>query len=203
MRSVWMARSKKALVAVALLLAIIFPLEGLAEELDKILERVGKYAQEENYTKALEELKWAQNELDKLHTAHIGTFFPEKIQEFTGEKIKPASILGMVELKRNYRKGKEQVLLSLVGGSSSAAGNPFGQIARFGALMGGQNGQETLRINGRTSTLKDEEKGRAELIMFLDSGFMLKLESRDARGDVLKAMAESLDVDNLEKYLKG
>jgi hypothetical protein len=203
MKSLLTIKAKTRHKAVAVLLLVMLPIVVQAEDLSKILERVGKFAQDENYTKALEELKWAQNELDKLHTAHLGTFFPEKIQEFAGDKIKPASVLGMVELKRTYRKGNEQVLLSLIGGSSGATGNPFGQIARFGALMGGQNGQETLRINGKTSTLKDEGKGRAELTMFLDSGFMLKLESRDARGDALRAMAETLDVDNLEKYLKG
>ena len=174
-----------------------------AEDLDKIFDRVAKYTADKNYPKALEELKWAQNELGKRHTKKLESFFPDKLEEFAGDKIKPSSVLGMVELKRTYRKGSDQVKLSLMGGSSGAANNPFGQIARFGAMMGGQGGQETLRINGRTSTLKEQERGNSELTMFLDSGFMLKIESRQAKGDALKTMAENLDLDGLEKYLKG
>ena len=59
---------------------------------------------------------------------------------------------------------------------------------------------DSFRIKGRTASLSDQG-GNAELSIFLDGGGVLKLEAE--KGDELKTMAETLDLDKIDSYLAG
>jgi len=196
----------------ALLCCFLLATCAHAEELNEILGRITKLVGEENYSKALGELKWAQADVEKKHMARLQSFLPEEVTGYKGTTVKPTSVLGFMELKRSYKNAEKSLQISIVGGASGSGApggsNPMAQIAQMGqmaAMMGGGDGnQETIRLNGRTATLKDMKgNGTSELTIFLDGGVMLKIESRAVAGAELKPVAEKIDVDAMEKYLKG
>ena len=54
-----------------------------AEELKTIFERVNKYVAENNYSKALSELKWAEKELEKM---------TDQIKQFQGTVLEQGCV---------------------------------------------------------------------------------------------------------------
>ena len=71
------------------------------------------------------------------------------------------------------------------------------------AMFGGEAGQDTIRIQGRTAMLRAEE-GSPELQLFLDSGSILSLTGSDgATAAELKAITEAIKIDALDNYLRG
>lgn len=179
-----------------------------AENLDDIFKKVNKYVEENNFPKALEELDWAKNEINKMHGTKLETFFPDQLAGFTGDKFKSSQALGISQIERTYRKsGAGNVKVSLMGGSGQGGG-ALGGIAAFGrmaAMMGSQPGQEKIRIDGKTAVLEEKDNyKRAELTVFLDSGSMIKFEmSNSSNGSDLKKMAEDLKINDLDNYLRG
>jgi hypothetical protein len=176
-----------------------------AEELDPIFTKVKTLVSSGDYSKALEELKWASKEIEKLNAKKIETFFPDSLNGFTGSKINTGGALGMTNIERTYMKGKDgfQIALTNLG---SAAGGALGGLAQLGsmaAMFGGQNGIESVRINGRTAQL-DSTGSEPKLTLFLDGGSMLNVEGKGAvKTEDLKAAIEAMKIDDLEKYLKG
>jgi hypothetical protein len=76
----------------------------------------------------------------------------------------------------------------------------MGQMA---AMMGGQAGMDSFRMDGRTATLEKQDDA-ATLTVFLDGGSMMKFEmngSSDAGG--LKKFANNFKIADIEKHLKG
>lgn len=201
--------SKKLLVALSIFCASAHPV--FAEELDAIFKKVNEYVAAKNYTKAIEELSWAQKELEKLNSGRLGAFFPDKLGAFQAGKFEANNALGLMNAEREYKDASGSVALkvSLTGGASAGGQSGLGGLAALGrmaAMMGGnQPGQETVRIAGRTAMLeKPEGANRAELTVFLDSGAILKLEQQTSSDtDALKKLAESLDLNSLDNYLKG
>lgn len=198
---------KKILLATALALSLV-PGTGAAEDVNAIFKKVNDLITAKNYAKALEELGWAQKEIEKMNVTQIQSYFPDSLAGYTGSKFESNSALGMTNLERQYTKGTEQVKLSLSGSSPGGAGaGGLGGLAAFGrmaAMMGGGQGGDTFRIAGRTATLQKEEGNSPQLTVFLDSGSVLNLEGqRGTTADSLKAMAEALKLNDLDNYLRG
>ncbi len=187
--------------------ALTLPTSSLAEELDAIFSRVNGFVAEKNYSKAIEELGWARKELEKLNSQRLQTFFPEQLGDYKGGKIEMSGAMGFTNIERTYSNAGSSVTVSLTGQSGSG-GAGLGNLAALGkmaAMFGQQAGQDTLRINGRTAMLnKMEGSSSADLTIFLDAGSVLKLEDQNNKdASTLRALAEKLDIDGLEKYLKG
>jgi len=191
---------------VVLLIATLFviPFSAQAEDVKAIFEKVNTYIEQKNFTKALEELKWAENEIGKMHNQELKNFFPDEVAGYKGGKVEVSAALGMTNLERNYTKANNTVTLTLTGGGAGGAMGGLAGIARMGMMMGGQGaGQDTFRIKGQTASLT-EQNNRTELTVLLDSGSMLKLETRAAdMGKELRNIAENIKIEELEKYLKG
>ncbi len=187
-----------------LLAASVFLLANaaLADDLKSILEKVNTYAAEGNYAKALEELSWAKKELDQKYNQKLSSLLPDTISGFTGEKAEINSAMGLTSIGRNYTKEGARVRLELQGGSGGGAGAGLGGLAALGqmaAMFGQQPGQQSMRIKGRTANLMNEGE---EMTLFLDGGSMITLRKESGTAD-LKAIAEALDLDSIENYLKG
>lgn len=198
---------KKLLLAVALAVSLL-PLSSRAEDVNVIFKKVNDLIAAKNYSKALEELGWAQKEIEKMNVSQIQSFFPDSLAGFAGGKFETNSALGMTNLERQYTKANEQVKISLSGSSSGGAGAGLGGLAAFGrmaAMMGGAQGQDTFRIAGRTASMqKSEDGGSPSLTVFLDSGSVLNLEGTGLQSaDTLKSIAEALKVNDLDNYLRG
>lgn len=190
----------------ALCLAIILlPALARAEDLATIFTNVMNYTKSGNIPKALQELKWAQKELDKLNATKIQAFLPDSVAGFTGEKLAVSGALGINSIERNYAKGETKVKVSLTDMSSSGMGQGLAGFAQMAALMGAQQpGQDTFRIEGMTANLQeDTENKTAELTVTLTSGSMVKLEAQNGSGSDVRAMAEALKLSSLDNYMKG
>jgi hypothetical protein len=190
---------KSMLLAGSLLL---FNTNAIADDLSSILEKVSAYAEEENYSKALEELSWAKRELDKKYNQKLSGFLPDTLSEFTGEKSEINSAMGFTNISRNYSKDGARVRIELQAGSGAGAGAGMGGLAALGqmaAMFGQQPGQESMRIKGRTANLMNEGK---EMTIFLDGGSMLSIKNETGSAE-LRPLAEALDLDAIENFMKG
>ena len=180
---------------------------AVAEELDTIFKKVNEYVAAQNYPKAIEELQWANKELEKKHNEKLGTLFPQELVGFKGDKLKAQAAMGFSTVEKVYRKGNQKIHVTLTGGSRGQAGG-LASIGRMAAMMGGnQPGVETFRVDGRTANLNVQEgRSRAELSVFLESGDILKLElknTKEAQADTLKSALEQIQIGALDTYLKG
>jgi hypothetical protein len=178
-----------------------------AEDLKQIFENVNKYYEEKNYSKALEELSWAQKEIEKAKGQVTQALFPAELEGYTGGKIESTNVFGISNVERTYTKsGAATIKVSLMGSSKGGGQNPLGGLAAFGqmaAMMGGaQPGVETFRIDGRTANLETKENS-ADLTLFLDGGSMIKFEmSKSKDGEALKKFAQGFNIAEIEKQLK-
>ncbi|MBN8549031.1 MAG: hypothetical protein J0M12_06930 [Deltaproteobacteria bacterium] len=198
----------KRTVLAGLLALALLPASVRAEDINAIFKKVNDLIAAKNYSKALEELGWAQKELEKMNITQVQSFFPDSLAGFTGSKFEANSALGMTNIEREYSKGSEQIKIALSGSSAGGAGaGGLGGLAAFGrmaAMMGGGQGQDTFRISGRTASLQNADGGSPQLQVFLDSGSVLTLEGQNGTtGDSLKSVAEALKINELDNYLRG
>jgi hypothetical protein len=184
----------------AFLTVLLISSFSLAEDINKIFTKVNEFVAERQYSKALRELSWAEKELQKLHSARLQEFLPESLAGLTGGKPESSSALGFMSTERTYSSGGSKVKVSILGGSSAVTSGLAGlgaMAAAFGAM---DPAVETLRIDGRTATLRKDNI--PELTVTLDGGAMVKLEGLEGESD-LKAIAGALNLEEIEKYLKG
>jgi len=174
-----------------------------AEDINTIFKKVNDYVAKENYSKAIEELVWANKELQKLHSKKIGTLLPVEVSGYKGGEVEIQSIMGMNSISRTYTKAGDQIELNITGGGQ---GSPLGGLGQMAAMLGGnQPGMDTFRIDGLTANL-DTKSSRPELTLFMDSGSILQLKQRkkgEAAAETLKGFAKSINIGVLDKYLKG
>jgi len=187
--------------------ALVAPEPTRAEDIKQIFDRVQQYYQDKNYSKALEELNWAQKEIEKASASVTQSFFPNEVDGYRGGKIENANVFGITNVERSYEKGEESIKVSLMGSSKGAGQNPLGGLAAMGqmaAMMGGsQPGTDSFRIDGRTALLEKEDNS-ASLTVFLDGGSMMKFEmSGSSNGDALKKFVNGFKIADIEKHLKG
>jgi hypothetical protein len=195
-------------LALACIVSLSLPTSSQAEDLKQIFDKVQQYYQEKNYSKALEELSWAQKEIEKANATVTQSFFPNEVEGFKGGEIENTSVFGFMNVERSYEKGEsESIKVSLVGSSKGQGQNPLGGLAAMGqmaAMMGGnQPGVDSFRMDGRTAMLEKEE-GSASLTVFLDGGSMMKFEMNGSNNpETLKKFASGFKIADIEKHLKG
>ena len=174
---------------------------ALAEDINEVFKKVNEYVQQKNYPKAMEELGWAQRELEKMHQARLSELLPGEIDGFKGGDTQVQQVMGFSNIEREYSNGEKSVRVAISGaeGMGGLAG-----IAKTGMMMGGtQAGKDQFRIAGRTANL-DTTSGTPELTIFLESGSLLQLStSEGVDGPALKKFAEGLKIADLDSYLKG
>jgi hypothetical protein len=176
---------------------------ALAEDLSVIVGRVQEYAKSQNYPKALEELQWAQKELQKLHAERVKSFLPDQLQGYHGQKLESSGALGFSQIERKYVNGEKTVTISITGNASSGGMGNLAQLGKMAAMFGGESGNETIRVKGHTAQLEKNDNS-ASITVFLDSGAVLKVNQDDSPDDkTLLAIVEELKLEELEKYLKG
>jgi hypothetical protein len=175
----------------------------LADDLKSMLTKVEQLSAEGNYSKALEELNWAKKDIEQNYLKKLTSFLPDTLNGLQGAKPESNSAMGFTNVSRQYTEGANSVKIEIQGGSAGGAQAGLGGLAALGqmaAMLGnGQNGQATMRINGRTATLNEEN---GELTIFLEGGSMLTIHKTSGTAD-LKAVAEGIKIDDIEKYIKG
>lgn len=173
-----------------------------ADDLKTMLTKVEQLSSEGNYSKALEELSWAKKDIEQNYLKKLTSFLPDEINGLTGAKPEFNSALGFTNVSRQYSKDGTSVKVEIQGGTAGSPQAGMGGLAALGqmaAMFGQQNGQATMRINGRTANLNESS---GELTVFLEGGSMLNIHKSSGTAD-LKAIAEGLKLDDIEKYMKG
>ena len=191
-----------ALASVSCLSALCLSTAAHAEDLSAILKKVEQLNTEGNYSKALEELSWAKKELEDQYLKKLVTFLPDTLNGYTGDKPDSSSAMGFTSTSRVYKSGANTAKIEINGGSGAGAQGGMGGLAALGqmaAMMGQQSGQSAMRINGRTANLQEES---GELTVFLNGGTMLVIRQEAGKVE-LKAMAEAINMEAIEKYLSG
>lgn len=192
----------KRSLSLAAVLALSFALPAAAEDINEVFKKVNEYAAKKNYPKALEELQWAQKELEKLNQQRLAELLPKDVDGFVGEEPQVQSAMGFTTIERQYNKGEKGIQVSIAGGGGAAGG--LAGIAKMGMMMGGaQPGTDQFRIDGRTATL--DTSGSPELTVLLESGSVLQIRSSDESvdGATLKKFAQGLKIADLDSYLGG
>lgn len=175
------------------------------EDPAKLLDNVAGFVKSGEYPRALEELGWARKSIEALHAARIQTFLPDQLAGLAGQPARSQGAAGLVNISREYVRDSMRVTVSLTDSSSGGAGGLAG-IGRMAAMMGAQGaGMNAFRVQGRTATLDNRAPGRTALTLFLDSGALLKLESRDPKLEdgLLTRMAEALPLADIDGYLSA
>jgi len=193
----------KIILYLLMLSGLLVAHTGIAEEeIDTIATKIKEYTAAGNYTKALEELAWYKNEIEKRHFHKILEFFPAQLQGFQRQQPKSQSTVSITTIEAIYRKQGEYIKMILTGGSGGSAG-AMGGLAAFGqlaAMQHGMPGQDSFRLEGFTATL-DEKALRPELSVFIDSGWIIKFIASDSA--LVRFFAEAFPLAELNSYLKG
>lgn len=191
----------KKLLGLALAISISTS-SAMAEDIKTLLDRVQQYNSEGNYSKALEELTWVKKELETKYMAKLGELLPNTLAGYTGDKVETSSAMGITLVSKEYKNGTNVAKVELNAGSAGGAAAGMGGLAALGqmaAMFGQQAGQSTVRVKGKTANLQENN---GEMMVFLDGGAMLTIRKESGTIDY-KAVAEAIDFDAIEKFLKG
>jgi hypothetical protein len=190
------------------LLPALWPLSAPhAEDIGEIFARVHAFMEQENYPKAIEELGWARREIEKLHVARLGEFFPDSHDGLDAGQMESQTMFGMSSVSRRYGGGDEviNVTLSSAGAGGSIGAGGLAALAQMATTMGGQQGMDTYRIQERTANfIPAGDSGLASVSVTLESGALLYFElEAGADGTRLKRFADSWPMVELDSYLSG
>jgi len=152
----------------------------------------------------MEELTWAQKELEKLHQQRLSELLPAEVEGYKGGDTQVQQMMGFSNIEREYSNGEKNIRLAISGTSGTEGMGGLAGIAKMGMMMGAtQQGRDQFRINGRTASL-DTTNSSPELSVFLESGAVLQLTTDEGvDGPALKKFAEALKIGDLDNYLKG
>ncbi len=166
------------------------------EDLGAMADKVKQYAVKGDYQKALDELGWLRNELEKRKGEGILALFPAELNGYKAGKPEANSAMGFSTVECEYTKGENSVQVSLMSGGQGALGG-LAALGQMAAMYGGQN---ALRINGRTAMMENNE-----ITLTLDGGAMLKFAPNlgETPMSAIRAIAEAFPADKVEQYLKG
>lgn len=195
---------RKILITATLLTSFITQ-NAFGEDINEVFKKVNEYVQQKNYPRAMEELSWAQKELEKLHQTRIGELLPAEVNGYKGGETKVQQAMGFSNIEREYTSGDKQIRVSISGSTGTEGLGGLAALGKMGMMMGGaQSGREQFRIGGRTATL-DTTNSSPEISVFLESGAILQLStsSDGIDGPALKQFAESLKINAIDTYLKG
>jgi len=195
----------KRYLTIAAMLSLCFTSQpALGEDINEVFKKVNDYVQQKNYPKAMEELGWAQKELEKMHQARLAELLPGEVDGFKGGDTQVQQMMGFSNIEREYTNGDKNVRVAITGTGGAEGMGGLAGIAKMGMMMGGtQAGKDQFRIAGRTASL-DTTSGSPELTIFLESGSVMQISTGDGvDGPALKKFAEGLKIADLDSYLKG
>lgn len=184
---------------------------AFAEDFDSTLKRVGELRAQGKFSEALNELSFAQQELQKQHVQKMREFFPATLGEFKGGEFETNDALGFFLLERRYANDKgSKVKLSLSGSGTSqgAAASGIGALAglaQMAAAFDNTGQTESVRVKNMRATVT-AQGGKMRLMLSLSSGKLLQVEQESGSAvtkEQLVAMAEGIDYGQLNSYISG
>ncbi|MEY4668838.1 MAG: hypothetical protein RL518_1537 [Pseudomonadota bacterium] len=196
---------KKSIIIASICSSFLLPSTVFGEDINDVFKKVNEYVQQKNYPKAMEELSWAQKELEKLHQERLSELLPAEVNGFKGGETQVQQMMGFSNIEREYSNGEKTIRIAITGTGGTEGMGGLAGLAKMGMMMGAtQSGRQQFRINGRTANL-DTTNDSPELSIFLESGALMQLTSsgEGVDGEALKKFAEGLKIAELDTYLKG
>jgi hypothetical protein len=195
---------KRTIIVSTLFSSLFLPSAVFGEDINEVFKKVNEYVQQKNYPKAMEELSWAQKELEKLHQERLSELLPGEINGFKGGETQVQQMMGFSNIEREYTNGEKSIRVAITGTGGSEGMGGLAGLAKMGMMMEGtQRGRDQFRIDGRTAKL-DTTGGSPEISIFLESGALMQLTTgEEVNGETLKKFAEALKIGELDTYLKG
>ncbi len=180
------------------------------EKFEDIIQRITTLKAEGKYSEALNELTWANKELQKLHQQKIQSFFPVATAGFNPGEFEQNSALGIMNVKRSYTgPNNAEISFNITGSASSEGGAAQGfgalaALAQMGAMMDNSGKTDTVRVNGKRATITNQG-GSPQLMVTMGNGLMLQVESN--KGSVTKEqltqLAEAFNFKGFEAYMNA
>lgn len=190
-------------------LFVLSPCLARAEEdIAEILKRVEEFKNAGKFAQALNELSWAEKELQRMHVEKLKAFFPETVPGFTAGEYKVNNAMGLLSIERGYRSAEGGQYQATMAGSATAEGaaaqgmGALAGLAQMASMMEAGGQSEAVRIKGSRGMLANVN-GRMELNLPLSGGLFFKVEQSGNNGtkDQLLQIANALDPEAINQYL--
>ena len=187
--------TKSVILFMGLVLGLAFAPDTFAE--DDPAETCSSAAElfrEGDVEGALEEARWCVTQLEQLKQNQTSSYFSDEILGYKGGELSAQQTMGMSIVERSYSKDGKDIGVTLTGGASGGADNPFAAIAAMG--MQSAQGQK-VRIQKRTAVVSNEG-GTAKVMVTLKNGGILTFDSGDVSSDEVVEFAKAFPVAELD-----
>lgn len=158
------------------------------EDPAKLCANAAKLYSDDDLDGALEEAKWCLESLEQLKQAKQSDAFPATIGSWKRGEVQSNKAMGMTVIETRYENGDKSINVSLTSGMEG-----FGALAQMGMAAGGNK----VRIQKKTAVMMGEAD-RPEMMISLDGGKLLKLESSSATPDEVTELAKKLPLQDFE-----
>ncbi len=181
---------------------------GPKDEAISSLDTAKGFVSKEQYSKAVEEINYALAKINEILAQRLLDLIPAAPAGYTLDSKDSAGLGTAGSFMGSTNSLAAEASYSSESGSSLsiniAVGGLIGQAASFasmGQMFGGAvAGSSTIRIKGYTGTLefdKENQSGTLSLKIGQDKSVMIE-GSMIESGDILKALAEKIDLAKLE-----
>ncbi|RTZ64988.1 MAG: hypothetical protein DSZ29_04855 [Aquificaceae bacterium] len=197
--------NKKQIAGLLLLPALLSSPLFADEITDQINEGLKAY-ETKDYKGAVDELKFATAQLEKLAYEENKKLLPDAIDGWEKQKIKNSnnqmamSIMGGgTSIKGRYKKDKEQVDIEVVANSPLLA--MISMMLKNPAMISADDSMEPYRYK-RIKGVKKTKGNRVEITLLIAGQIMLKVEGRNLKDKaVLKQYLDAIDINKLKEKL--
>lgn len=191
----------KQIIMVALVTLICVGL--CADEAIDAMDRAKTLYKAQDYTKAMNELNYAINQIHQKQAERYQTAFPAVLSgwdadEFSSDSGAMSFVGGGIAISRTYRKGDSTIDISVVSDSPliSSVMMMFSNPIFLGA-------NKLVTVNGERAIEVQGSNGVPEELQFvIDSRILITVQGYECTRDELYSYARGIDFNKLKGFLK-
>ena len=202
---------KKIFVVFVIMTISLALVAGPKEEALSSLDTAKKFVSGDQYSKAVDEINFALAKLNEILAQRLMELMPEAPAGYTRQSANSAGLGAAGSFMGSTNSLAAEATYGSDSGSrielTITVGGIIGQAASFanmGQMFGGAvAGSSTIRVQGYTGTLEydsDNQSGSLTLKIGEDKSVMIEGSQIDS-GDVLKSLAEKMDLDRLDREM--
>lgn len=195
---------KTKLFKILLTTPLLFTSPIIADKVTDPIDTAIQAYKEKDYKTALEELKYATAELQKLDTAENNKLLPEALEgwsmeiEDTGNRLAMNMLGGGQMIKAEYKNKNERIEIQIVANSplistvAMMVNNPMFSNAK---------GKEPFRYK-KIKGVKEKQGTNSSITLLIAGQIMIKLEGNNLKDDkVLEAYLDRMDMKKIKNTL--
>lgn len=195
---------KTKLFKILLTTPLLFTSPIIADKVTDPIDTAIQAYKEKDYKTALEELKYATAELQKLDTAENNKLLPEALEgwsmeiEDTGNRLAMNMLGGGQMIKAEYKNKNERIEIQIVANSplistvAMMVNNP---------MFSNVKGKEPFRYK-KIKGVKEKQGTNSSITLLIAGQIMIKLEGNNLKDDkVLEAYLDRMDMKKIKNTL--